>query len=58
MIRRTACTLLLCAAAVAAALPANAQTYPTKPVTMITPAAAGNSPDVAARVVAEKLTQI
>ena len=32
--------------------------YPTKPVTLITPAAAGNSPDVAARIVADRLTQI
>ena len=42
------------------ALPARGQdaNYPTKPVTIITPAAAGNSPDVAARVVADRLTQI
>ena len=32
--------------------------FPTKPVTLITPAAAGNSPDVAARIVADRLTQI
>jgi tripartite-type tricarboxylate transporter receptor subunit TctC len=32
--------------------------YPSKPVTVITPAAAGNSPDVAARIVADRLTQI
>jgi tripartite-type tricarboxylate transporter receptor subunit TctC len=39
-------------------LPAQAQDYPTKPVTFITPAAAGNSPDVATRIVADRLTQI
>jgi tripartite-type tricarboxylate transporter receptor subunit TctC len=33
-------------------------TYPSKPVQIITPAAAGNSPDVAARVFADKLSQL
>ena len=49
-----------CAAALAivAGLPAQAQDYPNKPVTFITPAAAGNSPDVVTRIVADKLTQI
>jgi tripartite-type tricarboxylate transporter receptor subunit TctC len=42
----------------AATLAAHAQDYPTKPVTFITPAAAGNSPDVVTRVVADRLTQI
>ena len=37
---------------------AHAQDYPTKPVTFITPAAAGNSPDVVTRVVADRLTQM
>jgi len=37
---------------------AQAQDYPNKPVTFITPAAAGNSPDVVTRVVADKLTQL
>jgi tripartite-type tricarboxylate transporter receptor subunit TctC len=37
---------------------ASAQDYPSKPVTFITPAAAGNSPDVVTRLVADKLTQI
>src|SRR5262245_637065 len=41
-----------------AGLPAQAQNYPTKPVTIITPAAAGNSPDVATRLVADRLTQL
>ena len=47
------------AAIVMAASPsAHAQDYPTKPVTFITPAAAGNSPDVVTRVVADRLTQM
>lgn len=46
------------AIAMAASLPAQAQDYPSKPVTFITPAAAGNSPDVVTRVVADHLTQI
>ena len=51
---------LWCAAAVATilALPAQAQDYPNKPVTFVTPAAAGNSPDVVTRIVADKLTQL
>ncbi len=32
--------------------------YPSKPVTFITPAAAGNSPDVATRFVTDRLTQL
>lgn len=35
-----------------------AQDYPTRPVTFITPAAAGNSPDVVTRVVADRLSQL
>jgi tripartite-type tricarboxylate transporter receptor subunit TctC len=42
----------------AASLPAPAQDYPAKPVTFITPAAAGNSPDVVTRIVADRLTQM
>ena len=51
---------LWCVAAFAliASLPAQAQDYPNKPVTFITPAAAGNSPDVVGRLVAEKLSQM
>src|ERR1700687_4599697 len=46
------------AIALAASLPAQAQDYPVKPVTFITPAAPGNSPDVVTRIVADRLTQI
>ncbi len=45
-------------AAGAIADPAQAQDYPTRPVTIISPAAAGNSPDVIMRVVADRLGQI
>jgi tripartite-type tricarboxylate transporter receptor subunit TctC len=41
-----------------ACAPVQAQEWPTRPVTLITPAAAGNSPDVVTRIIAEKLTQI
>jgi tripartite-type tricarboxylate transporter receptor subunit TctC len=42
----------------AGTLPVQAQDYPSRPVTFITPAAAGNSPDVVTRVVADRLAQI
>jgi tripartite-type tricarboxylate transporter receptor subunit TctC len=49
-----------CVAAIAAlgTSPVSAQDYPTRPVSFITPAAAGGSPDVVGRVVAEKLSQL
>jgi tripartite-type tricarboxylate transporter receptor subunit TctC len=49
-----------CVAAIAMLVspPAQAQDWPTKPVTFITPAAAGNSPDVVTRIVADRLTQL
>jgi tripartite-type tricarboxylate transporter receptor subunit TctC len=50
----------LCCAAIVAlvvSFPAGAQDYPTKPVTIITPAAAGNSPDIVSRLIADRLTQ-
>src|ERR1043166_3791817 len=56
---RLICRLLL--AGLLAAMsnsPAAAQNYPTKPVTFVTPAAAGNSPDVITRLVADRLTQL
>jgi tripartite-type tricarboxylate transporter receptor subunit TctC len=51
-------TLGMAAVAVAVSPPAQAQEFPTKPVTFITPAAAGNSPDVVTRIVADRLTQL
>ena len=47
-----------CVAAVVMNYSAQAQDYPSKPVTFITPAAAGNSPDVVTRVLADHLTQL
>jgi tripartite-type tricarboxylate transporter receptor subunit TctC len=49
---------LVCIVAAVVSLPAQGQDYPAKPVIFITPAAAGNSPDVATRIVAEHLTQV
>lgn len=52
-------SLLICACIGAATLTSTqAQDYPTRPVTFITPAAAGNSPDVVTRVVADRLSQL
>jgi tripartite-type tricarboxylate transporter receptor subunit TctC len=48
----------MAAAAMIASGAAQAQDYPNKPVTFITPAAAGNSPDVVTRIVVEKLSQM
>ncbi len=50
--------MAVAAAATVATGAAQAQDYPNKPVTFITPAAAGNSPDVVTRIVADKLTQL
>ena len=44
------------AAALAAASPAIAQPYPSRPVTMIVPASAGGPTDAIARVLAERMT--
>jgi len=53
---RRAALLVLASALAAAALPAAAQGgWPTKPVRMIVPAAAGSAPDVVARLLADKL---
>src|SRR5262245_8568923 len=56
--RKTLIGTLCLAAAMAAGAPTQAQDFPTKPVTFITPAAAGNSPDVVTRIVADRLTQM
>ena len=47
---------LVAALALAASAPTQAQDFPTRPVTFITPAAAGNSPDVVTRIVADRLS--
>ena len=59
MISRQSWTALWLAGTVVwAAVPAQAQDYPTKPVTIISPAAPGNSTDIATRLIADRLTQI
>jgi tripartite-type tricarboxylate transporter receptor subunit TctC len=45
------------AAILAGTLPAGAQTYPTRPITMIIPFAAGGPTDVVARIVAEAMSK-
>ena len=60
MVRRSIPTLLACAAALAVALalaPAHATDapFPDKPITLVTPFAAGSGPDAVLRLVAEKL---
>jgi tripartite-type tricarboxylate transporter receptor subunit TctC len=55
--RAAAIAVILAAPAIAQAQ-GQAQDYPNKPVTFVTPAAAGNSPDVVTRLVADKLTQM
>ena len=51
-------SILIAALVMLTCAPAQAQEWPTRPVTLITPAAAGNSPDVITRIVADKLTQL
>jgi len=57
MTRLTVLGLLLLAM-LPARVHAQTEPYPSKPVQIIIPAAAGNSPDVAARLVADRLTQL
>jgi tripartite-type tricarboxylate transporter receptor subunit TctC len=56
--RRWLIRACLAAFALAANAHVQAQDYPNKTVTFITPAAAGNSPDVVTRLVADRLTQM
>jgi tripartite-type tricarboxylate transporter receptor subunit TctC len=49
--------MLLAGAALSIALPARAQTWPQRPVMIVVPQPAGNSPDILCRVIAEKLSR-
>jgi len=56
MIVRRSALILLCAVLAAVLSPAQAQQYPTKPIRLIVPIAAGGGPDTIGRAVAQKLT--
>jgi tripartite-type tricarboxylate transporter receptor subunit TctC len=49
--------ILLCAALATVSSPAQAQQYPTKPIRLIIPIAAGGGPDTIGRAVGQKLTE-
>ena len=49
--------LLLAGAALCLSLPAFAQSWPQRPVTVVVPQPAGNSPDVMCRLITEKLSR-
>lgn len=44
--------------AAAAALPARAQAFPARPITLVVPFAAGGSTDVVSRIIAQKMTDV
>ncbi len=56
MIVRHSALILLCVVLAAVLSPAQAQQYPTKPIRLIVPIAAGGGPDTIGRAVAQKLT--
>src|SRR5215218_11120526 len=49
--------VLLVGAALLATATAHAETWPQRPVTIVVPQAAGNSPDVLCRIIADKLSR-
>ncbi len=55
ILRRRFLALAACVAALAAASLATAETYPSRPVTIIVPFAAGGPTDMVARVIADKM---
>ena len=54
---RTACAAALAAVTVVASVSAIAQTFPDRPVKVITPFPAGSGPDVALRIIGERLSK-
>jgi tripartite-type tricarboxylate transporter receptor subunit TctC len=57
MLKRHLLTAALAALSFAAAAPAFAQAYPSKPVTLLVPYAPGGATDIIGRVIAEELSQ-
>ena len=55
---RALATVALAALAALASLPAVAQTYPTRPITVVVPFPAGGPSDVVARIVAEHMGKL
>ncbi len=55
MLRRWMIAAVLSAIVLAIALPASAQNWPSKPITLVVPFAAGGSPDIIARAMSEEL---
>ena len=55
MLIRTSLRVLSCVASLAFSVAAGAETWPTRPITMICPFGAGGAPDIIARFVAQEL---
>jgi tripartite-type tricarboxylate transporter receptor subunit TctC len=55
--RKLISALVVALAAAAATVPASAQTFPSRPITMIVPFSAGGPTDVTARIVAEHMSR-